>query len=228
MLSSGNRAGPRSGSGTQGRARDEEEIGMTRGLSRRVALIVAVVFAIGLGGPALAQKKLEGIPLVWKPSNKKSAGIMNLAGLADVKVQVDPFVDTRENKAKFGENQEDKVPKPVTTSGNVADFCTQNFRTMLKQYGITVVPSGGDVVVGGEVLEFMVIETNTYKGEVRLKLSVKKRGKTEWAGLAAGTSSRWGRSYKDENYYETISDALLEASTKTIEDEGFRKALGAK
>jgi hypothetical protein len=196
--------------------------------SRGVAVIVAVLFAVGLGVPASAQKKLEGIPLVWKPTNRKNAGVVNLAGLTDVKVQVDPFVDTREVKAKFGENQEDKVPRPVTTSGSVADFCTLNFRNVLKQYGLTVVPSGGDVVVGGEILEFLVIETNTYKGEVRLKLVVKKRGKTEWAGVAAGTSTRWGRSYKDENYYETISDALLEASTRAIEDEGFRKGLGAK
>ena len=162
------------------------------GKSFRGALLVAVLFAISLGGPALAQKKLEGIPLVWKPSNKKSAGVMDLAGLADVKVQVDPFVDTRENKTKFGENQEDKVPRPVTTSGSVADFCTQNFRNALKQYGLTVVPTGGDVVVGGEILEFMVIETNTYKGEVRLKLAVKKGGKAQWAGLAAGNLNPLG------------------------------------
>ena len=201
---------------------------MTGRVARGLLIIGAVLFLMSLGGPALAQKKLEGIPLVWKPSNKKSTGVVNLAGLTDVKVQVDPFVDTRENKAKFGENQEDKTPRPVTTSGSVADFCTQNFRNTLKQYGLTVVPSGGDVIVAGEILEFMVIETNTYKGEVRLKLNVKKRGKTEWAGVAAGASSRWGRSYRDENYYETISDALLEASTHVVEDEGFRKALGAK
>ena len=201
---------------------------MTGRGARGVAIVASVLFAMSLGGPAVAQKNLEGIPLVWKPSNKKSAGVVNLAGLVDVKVQVDPFIDTREDKAKFGENQEDKTPRPVTTSGSVADFCTQNFRNVLKQYGLTVVPSGGDVVVGGEILEFMVIETNTYKGEVRLKLVVKKLGKTEWAGVAAGTSTRWGRSYKDENYYETISDALLEASTRAIEDEGFRKGLGAK
>ena len=201
---------------------------MTGRGARGVAIVASVLFTMSLGGPAVAQKKLEGIPLVWKPSNKKSAGVVNLAGLVDVKVQVDPFVDTREDKAKFGENQEDKTPRLVTTSGSVADFCTLNFRNVLKQYGLTVVPSGGDVVVGGEILEFLVIETNTYKGEVRLKLVVKKRGKTEWAGVAAGTSTRWGRSYKDENYYETISDALLEASTRAIEDEGFRKGLGAK
>jgi len=67
-----------------------------------------------------------------------------------------------------------------------------------------------------------------FSPEVRLKLAVKKRGKTEWAGLVTGGSSRWGRSFKDENYYETISDSLLEASTHAIEDEGFRKALAGK
>jgi hypothetical protein len=70
----------------------------------------------------------------------------------------------------------------------------------------------------------MVIETNTYKGEVRLKLTVKRADKEEWIGVAAGTSSRFGRSYKAENYYETLSDALLEASERAVRDEGFRKA----
>ena len=193
-------------------------------VSRGVAGLAAVLFVMSLGGSALAQKKLEGIPLVWKPSNKKNAGVVNLAGLTDVKVQVDPFVDTRENKAKFGENQEDKTPRQVTTSGSVADFCTQNFRNVLKQHGLTVVPSGGDVVIGGEILEFMVIETNTYKGEVRLKVSAKRGEKEEWVGVASGTSSRFGRSYKADNYYETLSDALLEAAERAIKDDGFRKA----
>ena len=46
--------------------------------------------------------------------------------------------------------------------------------------------------------------------------------------MASGTSSRWGRSYKAENYYETISDSLLEATTNAIQDEGFRKGLASK
>jgi hypothetical protein len=208
----------------------KREIRMTGRVSRRLAVVVAVLFTVGLGGPAVAQKKLENIPLVWKPTTKAGQGssVTNLSGLADVKIQVDPFVDTRENKAKFGENQEDKAPRSVTTSGNVAEFATQNFRNALKQYGLTIVPSGGDVVIGGDILEFMVVETNTYKGDVRIKLNVKKRGKTEWAGIAAGSSSRWGRSFKDDNYYETISDSLLDAVAHAMDDEGFRKALGGK
>jgi hypothetical protein len=199
---------------------------MNRKLSHAAAfgLLMALVLAL----PAFAGKRLEGLPLVWKPTNRKDVGVVNLAGIVDVKIQIDPFVDTRADKVKFGENLEDSVPKPVTTSGSVADFCTQNFANILKQYGLSIVSAGGDVVVGGEVLEFMVLETNTYKGEVRLKLTVKKGGKTEWAGVASGTSSRFGRSYKAENYYETVSDSLLEAALNATRDEGFKKALLAK
>jgi hypothetical protein len=171
-----------------------------------------------------AGKPLENIPLVWKPTNRKDTGVLNLGGMTSVKFRVEPFVDSRPDKKKIGENQEGKLSKPVTTSGSVAAFCTEHFSEMLRQYGLSVVTEGGDVVVGGEVLEFMVIETNTYKGEVRLKLTVKRADKEEWIGVAAGTSSRFGRSYKAENYYETLSDALLEASERAVRDEGFRKA----
>ena len=188
---------------------------------------VLVLLSLGvLSASVLAAKRLEGIPLVWKPTNRKdNGGLVNLVGITDVKIQVTPFVDTRADKVKFGENQEDKVPKPVTTSGSVADFCTQHFGDTLKQLGLTVVAEGGDVVVSAEILEFMVIETNTYKGEVRLKVSVKRQGETAWVGLASGTSSRFGRSYRDENYFETISDSLLDAALRTASDEGFRRAL---
>jgi hypothetical protein len=186
--------------------------------------VVSVVLLALLPSLALAGKPLHDIPLVWKPTNRKDTGVLNLAGLTNVKFRVDPFTDTRSDKTRIGENQEDKTAKRVTTSGNVAEFCTQQFSNMLKQYGLTVVPEGGDVVIGGEVLEFMVIETNTYKGEVRLKVSAKRGENEEWVGVASGTSSRFGRSYKADNYYETLSDALLEAAERAVKDEGFRKA----
>ena len=197
-------------------------------MSRKMPLgaTLAVLVALTLAAPAFAGNRLQGIPLVWKPT-ERNVGVVNLTGLTEVKIQIEPFVDTRADKAKFGESQEDKVPRPVTTSGSVAEFCTQHFGNTLKQFGLSVVAEGGDVVVAGEILEFMVIETNSYKGEVRLKVTVKRGGKTEWTGVAAGTSSRWGRSYKPENYYETISDSLLDAASNAARDEGFRKALAA-
>src|SRR3990172_2094049 len=157
----------------------------------RLATLLLAVASL-LIGALDAAGKLEGIPLVWRPTNRKDVGVVNLLGITEIKIQVEPFVDTRPDKAKFGENQEDKQPKLATTTGSVAEFCTQNFAITLRQFGLSVVPEGGEVIVGAEILEFMVTESNTYKGEVRLKVSVKRQGKTEWIGLAPGTASRFG------------------------------------
>jgi len=192
---------------------------------RRVLL---ASFILVLGLRVLAADKLIGIPLVWKPTDTKGGGVINLTGLTDVKIRIDPFTDTRTDLAKFGENQEDKTPKPVTTSGSVAEFCTQNVQKLLKQFGFSVVPDGGDFALSGEVVEFMVIETNTYKGEARFKLTLRRGNNVEWTGVAAGTASHFGRSLRAENYYETISDSVLSAVRNIAQDEAFRAALGGK
>ena len=71
----------------------------------------------------------------------------------------------------------------------------------------------------------MVNEGSKYNGDVRLKLQVVRDGKTTWTGVVSGTSKRFGRSYKAENYYETISDALLHVIQSLAADPGFLDAL---
>jgi hypothetical protein len=189
-----------------------------------VGLALAIVFcATDLA--FAAKKLLTDIPLVWKPTDTKGAGVVNLLGIETVKVKVKPFTDSRPDKAKFGENTEDDEAKPVTTSGSVAEFCAKNLAGVFRSYGISMVEEGADYILGGDVLEFMVSETNNYKGEVRLKITLLKGDKPVWTGIAAGTNKRFGRSYKAENYYETISDSLLQAAQSLINDQGFHKAL---
>ena len=62
-------------------------------------------------------------------------------------------------------------------------------------------------------------------GDVRLKLEVARDGRTTWTGVVSGASKRFGRSYKAENYYETISDSLLHAIQSLAADPGFLDAL---
>jgi hypothetical protein len=194
------------------------------GIVARPWTVAVLCLLAGWPAWAWAGKPLEGIPLVWKPTNK-TAGVVNLVGITDVKFRVEPFTDSRPDTKKIAENQEDKVFKPVTTSGDVAQFCTEHFAETLRRNGLHVVSEGGDVVIGGEVMEFMVIETNTYKGEVRLKLTVKRGDNETWIGVASGTSSRFGRSYKAENYYETLSDSLIEATYNLLRNPSFHEAL---
>jgi hypothetical protein len=199
-------------------------------MSYRIPLrtTLAVLVVAMLAPHALAGKSLVGIPLIWKPTATTGAGVIDLTGLTDVKIRIEPFVDNRADKAKFGENREDKVSKSVTTPDSAADFTARNLTNTLRQLGFSIVAEGGDVILAGEILEFMVTETDDYIGDVRLKLTVKRGDKPTWTGVAAGTSKRFGRSYKAENYYETISDSLLDAVRTLARDDGFRKAVAGR
>jgi hypothetical protein len=50
-------------------------------------------------------------------------------------------------------------------------------------------------------------------------------GKPVWRGTVMGEATRWGRSYKLENYYEAISDSLLDAVGKSLKSDPYLKAL---
>jgi len=193
--------------------------------------ILSAIAALSIAGAACAADKLEGIPLKWKPTSAIGKGLaLDLTDLGDAKVQVDRFTDARKDTSGLiGENREDAVPKKVTTPDSVPDFVTTNMRTLMAKLGLNVVEAGGDAIVGGEIRSFFVEETSTYLGEVTLRITVKdKSGKTRWTGASSGTSRRFGRSYKADNYYETLSDALIEATQGLLQNPGFLKALAGK
>lgn len=193
--------------------------------------IWCVLAALSMAGAACAADKLEGIPLKWKPTSTIGKGLaLDLTDLGDATVQIDRFTDARKDTSGLiGENREDAVPKKVTTPDSVADFVTNNLRQLMAKVGLNVVESGGDAIVGGEIRSFFVEETSTYLGEVSVRVTVKdKNGKTRWTGASSGSSKRFGRSYKADNYYETLSDALIEATEGLLQNPGFLKALAGK
>src|SRR5260370_371063 len=46
-----------------------------------------------------------------------------------------------------------------------------------------------------------------------------------WSGLGRRAAARRGRSYRADNYYETLSDSLVGAVQQLIQNRGFHKAL---
>jgi predicted secreted protein len=99
-------------------------------------------------------------------------------------------------------------------------------RELFTKAGIKTVDSDGSVIVKGEVRQFFVRETNTYKAEVAVHLTVVgKDGATLYSGVATGDASRFGRSYKLENYYEVLSDAVVNATSSALQSTEFQKAL---
>jgi hypothetical protein len=142
-------------------------------------------------------------------------------------VQFEPFKDVRDMPTRIGENREDDdKPKPVTTSDDVGVFVSTHMRDLFSQAGVKTVDTGGDVVVKGEVRQFFVRETRTYKAEVSIHLTVVGRdGTTLYSGITSGEASRFGRSYLLENYYEVLSDAVVNATSSALQNVEFQKVL---
>jgi hypothetical protein len=159
-----------------------------------------------------------------------SIGSAELAELQNARLQIDPVIDKRENTAVIGQNREEPTPRLVTTPEDVSAFVTNRMKALISMAGIKVVDSGGSTILKTELRQFFVDETNTYQAEVILRVTLTDPdGNVLWSGLSSGASARRGRSYKADNYYETLSDSLVGAVQQLIQNRGFRAALaGAK
>jgi hypothetical protein len=192
-------------------------------MTHRIRVFVGLVAAT-LGSFALAAPLLN-VPLEWKPTSDLRLGATQMTAAA---VQFEPFKDLRQMPEQIGENREDDKPKLVTTQDDVGAFVSKHMRELFNKAGVKTVDANGDVVVKGEVQQFFVRETHNYKAEVAVHLTVVgKDGATLWSGVASGEASRFGRSYLLENYYEVLSDAVVNATSSTLQSPEFQKALAA-
>src|SRR5579864_3555051 len=157
-----------------------------------------------------SNEKLENVPLVWKPTVALgTSGPVNAMHLSQRSLTVLPLEDRRSDRSLIGENREKSPPRPITTSDDVAAFMTRQMKDLLAQAGCNIVDARGQLELGGEVISFFVPETGTYVGNVRIKATLRTSGnKVLWQGIVGGTAEHFGRSYKAENYYETLSDSL--------------------
>ena len=186
------------------------------------ALLFVILTTVTLGAQAKTAL-LQHVPLKWSPTSDLRLGTMEMS---QAPIQFEPFQDLRANPEAIGENREDEVPKPVTTSDDVGAFVSKHMRQLLDSAGLETVDSDGAVTIKGEVKQFFVRETGTYKSTVTVHLTVVGRdGQTLWSGNASGDATRFGRSYKLENYYEVLADAIVNTVSSMLQSAEFQKAL---
>jgi hypothetical protein len=189
------------------------------------ARVIAVLLMMAVGVQA-GTKLLEHVPLQWKPTSELQLGTTQMSQST---VQFEVFQDARENKSAIGENDEDAQPRPVTTGDDVGAFVSAHMRELFQHAGLKTVDSDGAVTIKGEVRQFFVREKNTYQSEVGVRVTVVSRdGRTLWSGLASGDAKRFGRSYKLENYYEGLSDAIVNTVSSMLQSPQFQAALSGR
>jgi hypothetical protein len=166
---------------------------------------------------------LVNVPLEWRPTTELRLGTTEMS---QAPVQFEVFRDVRADKQAIGENREDPTPKPVTTTDDVGSFVSTHMRQLFQNAGLKTVDSGGAVTIKGEVTQFYVRETSLYRSEVAVHLTVVGRdGKVLWSGTASGEAKRFGRSYKLEDYYESLSNAIVNTVSSMLQSAQFQKVL---
>jgi hypothetical protein len=198
-------------------------------IMRHVTPAITCLASVLVSGSAFGGADLLNIPLNWKPTSTfASMGSIDLSGnIVATSIHFEALVDARQNPSLIAENRE-KANKfrQVTTTSDVAAFVTDHFKESLHAGGLNIVDGAADVTISGELRQFFVTETTTYMGEVSMVIHVKNSaGKEVWTGLVGGNAERFGRSYKADNYYETMSDMVLRASYNLLSNQGFRDTL---
>jgi hypothetical protein len=186
------------------------------------ARILILVIAATFSAQAHAALLLN-VPLKWRPTSDLQLGTREMP---QTHVQFDVFRDLRADKRAIGENRENQTPKPVTTTDDVGSFVSTHMRELFDSAGLKTVDSNGAVVIKGEVTQFFVRETSLYRSAVAVHLTVVGAdGKVRWSGTASGEAKRFGRSYELEDYYEVLSDAIVNTVSSMLQSPQFQQAL---
>lgn len=189
---------------------------------KRTIRIIAMLSAAAFAACA-AQPPLHNVSLQWAPSADANFGVVQAS---DHKFSFENFRDARQQPQLIAENREKATPRTVTTQDDVGAFVATHMRQVFNRGGLTTVDSGGDVVVSGEVRQFFVEETDTYKASVIVHLTVRNgAGTVLWEGDVAGSASTFGRSYSLANYDQVLSDSIIDATATLLKDHEFRTAL---
>jgi hypothetical protein len=171
------------------------------------------------------------IPLRWTPTDDLllPAGAVDL--LSSQAISVASFVDARQDRESIGKNTEGQIDTRakgvwlVSTPDDVAAFLAGRFREVLKANGVSTVGSGATRLIKAQVQRYFVTEGETYKADVVLRFTVEDgAGRKLWQGIGEGHANRWGRSYREENYQESLCNAFLEATKDVMRNQKFLDA----
>lgn len=180
-----------------------------------IAAVILVTAACGGG-------QISNLPLAWKSADTSvKPSPMTAQALQTVPLAFG-LRDTRADQTAVGTVEDDHYI--VRTTDNVAQYASNRFGDILRNAGARL-NDAPQAILETDLLEFRVDEGGTYKGLVRIRVTVRRQGLPDWSRNYEGTSSRWGRSHSPDNMNEALSNALHEATERMLKDDQFGAAL---
>lgn len=197
----------------------------------KIALFITAVTLVALTGHAFADRReLKDIPLEWKPTESVSSlDAIDLSPFMKTTFAVAQFSDLRKTPEEIGKNVEKRGTDsdlPVTTKDNVASWLTDRFAYVLSEFNIETAKNNAAFKLEGDIIKLYVTESSMYKGDIGLKIRLRgKNGALLWEGMVSSSASRFGSSYKAENYYEALSTSVIMAVYGLLKNEDFKQAV---
>lgn len=189
------------------------------GLGAALLMLVACAHTSG-------RRSLD-IPLVWSPTDSSELGSDVLTAFDGQTVTVTyPRSERAQRQYKLGENREEATPRPVTTHDDPLAFVARRISTVLIQNTIDVVPSNPTRVLRIELRDLFIEEDNTYYGHIILAATLENGdGQRLWRGIVRGENHRMGHSFTRENYEQTLSDTIVDATSNLLKKPDFLRAV---
>ena len=172
----------------------------------------AILFAIAAARLCCASTDpLTNIDMVFRDSDVKDDYDRNEWNqeLARMTFNVQPATDDRPDPTsrQIGFCEDKKLP--VTTRTDIAAFVTSSVQRVFQQTGIRTSPTSGTKLYLG-VRDLFVQEGGLYAGRISIDYTVvNEKGDTLYFSPATSTSKRWGKTYRLDNYMETLTGALF-------------------
>lgn len=172
---------------------------------------------------------MKSVLLEWIMPRNDTTGRLSCTGkIYGLAITVDSVVDLRTRPELIGRNDEAGNEKSldVTTRDTVAVWVKNRLLDLLRGRCLNVVASNADVLLVVKITDFGVVESDTYVAKTGMKVTIKKRGQPEETSkVIAVETSKWGRSFKLQNYYECLSQGLALWVESLVQDTDFSAAI---
>ena len=166
---------------------------------------------------------IQNLPLRWQGVDKTPMPSSSVARALAASPLAFGLRDLRESPQAVGRFAGDGFV--VQTTDNVGQYCTDKIGAILVKAGARLEP-GAPVTLEIELLDYFVIEGGSFAGSVRMRTMLRRGTDEIWTKTYAGSSKRWGRSHSPDNFNESLSNSLAEATQQLLKDDEFARALG--
>ena len=132
--------------------------------------------------------------------------------------------DARANMTLVGHSAENG--KNVATKDDLNQAYEVHINRLFTEAGFKVKKTAS-TIIDITINDLFVEEANTYRGLMKGTVQVIKNDTPVWSNVSLGNAKRWGKSFKEDNYNEALTNTIVDFVDKLTDDQKFLSSIAA-